>query len=271
MKNSKVIDGVQQYDLDSWQDFFSLTQQLFTKEPAYIYRGQANYNWPLVSSIDRLEKKYPHRKYLSASAKPQYFQSPPLEEEEHLNAFRRAILGRRGSNPAPLDDDACWVLGQHHGLATPLLDWTRSPFIALFFAFEEECVRDDENKYIEPKFREVFGLSTSVLCETEGKVKVVSPLCDDNYRLTSQDSILVKIPRQIDLEAFVRKQWHSDTHRPILRKFCIPNTNNDRHDCLAALNKMGINHMRLFPDISGAARYVNSLWEPGHEDLIAWE
>ena len=28
--------------------------------------------------------------------------------------------------------------------------------------------------------------------------------------------------------------------------------------------------MTLFPDIDGAARYVNSLWEPGHEDLSAY-
>jgi hypothetical protein len=34
------------------------------------------------------------------------------------------------------------------------------------------------------------------------------------------------------------------------------------------LNKMGINHMTLFPDIGGAARHVNSLWQPGHEDSI---
>ena len=270
MKNSKVIDGVQQYDLDSWQDFFSLTQKLFVKAPAYIYRGQAHWGWLLISSLDRLEKKCPHRKNLSGSTNPEFFESPPLSEKEHLMAFRRAIRGRRGPNPTPLDDDACWVLGQHHGLGTPLLDWTRSPFIALFFAFDEEHVCD-KGKYIEPEFRAVFGLSTSVLPDIDGKVKVVSPLCDDNYRLTSQEGILVTIPRQTDLEAFVKKQWRDDTRAPVLIKFRIPNTNNDRHDCLAALNKMGINHMRLFPDISGAARHVNSLWEPGHEDLIAYE
>lgn len=139
MKEFKTKDGVKEYHLDSWKDVFCLTNKVFATCPAYIYRGQANWDWHVVSSLDRLEKKYPRRKNLSGGS-PEFFNSPPFTEKEHLEAFRRAIRGRRGPNPALLNDDSCWAIGQHHGLATPLVDWTRSPFVALFFAFEEEQV-----------------------------------------------------------------------------------------------------------------------------------
>ncbi len=167
MRESKTKNGIQKFDLDSWREFFDLTSGLFANGSAYIYRGQTNYDWPLISSLDRLESRYPERKNLGGKI-PEFFTCPPFSEEEHLNAFKRAIRGRRGHNPTPLTEDECWALGQHHGLATPLLDWTRSPFAALFFAFEEEKCFVDGGNWSEPEYRGVYMLSTSTI-ETVAK------------------------------------------------------------------------------------------------------
>lgn len=270
MEQHPVKDGVQQYDLTSWREFSTLVDELFAKAPAYIYRGQANWDWPIVSSLDRLEARYPRRKNLSGGI-PEFFECSPFSEEEHMTAFQNAVRGRRGPNPPRLDDDGWWALGQHHGLATPLVDWTRSPFMALFFAFEEERVREGTS-YLEPEQRAVFALSTNVSPGTDAScsdaLRFISPLAEDNYRLVSQQALLVRLPRHKDVERCVRGKSSGETRTRVLVKLHVPN--DDRDGCLVMLNKMGINHMTLFPDIDGAARHVNSLWRPGHEDLIAY-
>ena len=71
------------------------------------------------------------------------------------------------------------------------------------------------------------------------------------------------------LEGYVKKECSGEIRQPTFTKIKTHSADQDRHDCLAALNKMNINHMTLFQDIDGAAKYINSLWQPGHEDLIA--
>lgn len=271
MVESPPRNDIKEIRLDSWREFSELTEKLFVSAPAYIYRGQANFDWPLQSGLDRLESHHPKRKNLTGHGQ-EFFECAPLTEEEHLRAFKHAIRGRRGLNPEPLTEDGCWALGRHHGLATPLLDWTRSPFVALFFAFEEEkCLLSADN-WAQPKDRGVYVLSTNsikTLDEPQGPaVRLLSPDSDTNYRMISQASILIRLPRKTNLEQYVA--MHSPAEHPVATFTKIKIPNRDRDECLVALNKMNINHMTLFPDIDGAAKHVNSLWQPGHEDSIAY-
>lgn len=264
-------NGVKEIRLDSWREFFQLTTELFATSPAYIYRGQANYDWPLRSSLDRLEFRHPKRKHLGSGG-PEFLDPPPFTDEEHLIAFKRAIRSRRGPNPEPLTEDEYWALGQHHGLATPLLDWTRSPFVALFFAFEEEKCFLSADEWAQPKDRGVYILSSSsieTVAEAHARaVRVLSPDTDSNYRLTSQAALFISMPRKTDLEPYVTAHFSGEHPCATFTRIKIPN--RDRDECLVALNKMNINHMTLFSDIDGAAEHVNSLWQPGHEDSIAY-
>lgn len=84
-----------------------------------VYRGVGDKDWPLLSSLDRLGgTKPPHSK---------------AHLEEHL--LRNFM--RHGRPYLPQKKDDLWemmVIGEHHGLPTRLLDWTRSPLVAAHFA-----------------------------------------------------------------------------------------------------------------------------------------
>src|SRR4051794_37162966 len=124
MRRSKATGGVETIELDDWREFYQLIADDFSNAPSYVFRGQANAEWKIESSLDRWERL--HSKLSDR---------PPVSREVHLRAFRQAI---RAISPVELqkdDENLTWALAQHHGLRTPLLDWSLSPFVALYFAF----------------------------------------------------------------------------------------------------------------------------------------
>jgi len=271
MTSGKIVRGVEEYCLESWREFHELCEKVFLKRPACIYRGQTRYDWPLRSTYDRLVGRYPKRKNMSACIPP-WFECPPYSLEQQLNAFKRAVTGMRGPNPRPLTDDEYWSLGQHYGLATPLLDWTLSPFVALFFAFAEECVPSGSppGAAIE---RGVYAVGTGVFANGDpvgrgdAQLRIVWPQADDNPNLAAQGSLHLWVPRSRDVEQLVRCNYEDATREAVLTKVRIPSSDQDRLDCLAMLQRMNITYLSLFPDLRGAAQHVNFTWQPGLEEL----
>lgn len=273
--NLKVEQGVQTYKLDSWQQFHDLVATKFENTPAYIFRGQADAEWQIESTLDRLEKRFPTRPNFSGGT-PDEFDCSPASRSTHLLAFQRAIRGRRGHNPPTLTENEIWALAQHHGMSTPMLDWTLSPFVALFFAFEEEKRIDKNGELTQPDERTVFSLSTSVVGEhstaTDPAPQPISPTTETSHRLLAQSGLFLKMPVKMDLESYVRKCFGVDSTaenehaRGVLKKIEIKN--DDRSGCLKMLNKMNINRMTLFPDLDGACKYIDALWEIDFDTIL---
>jgi len=251
-------DGTISYRLGSWSHFFDfLEAELFTSpiysKRAYIWRGQRRADWSLSTTLDRLFNRL---ELLPGS-------SERLEERsvEHLAAFKYAARGRRGNNPAVLSENEWWALGQHFGLATPLLDWTRSPFAAAYFAFEELATDETDYRVVYALDQKAVLAKNSELEEgpsfEKGRLPIiefVDPLSDENQRLVSQGGCFTRAPIGTPIEKWIAQAFEASTE-PILWRIEIPDT--DRSLCLRALNRMNINHLSLFPDLSGASRSTN--------------
>jgi hypothetical protein len=255
----KVENGTAFYRLDTWAQFYDfLDQTVFSTQEGrrrrtYVWRGHRRDDWSLSSTLHRLFEDLGllrgHREDLD------------LEARDHLAAFKLAARGRRGSAPLKLDENEWWALGQHYGLATPLLDWCRSPFAAAYFAFEQR--KPDHTGY-----RVIYGLDRQAV-ELESArvddgepiekgtlpiVQFIEPMSDDNPRLVSQAGLFTRTPLGITIEDWVLAN-HERFSEPVLIRIEVPDTN--RKEALLALDRMNINHSSLFPDLTGASRCVN--------------
>lgn len=239
----EFADGIAVVELSSWKWFGDYIQKTMLNRRNFCFRGQRKAVWPLESTLDREIRRLGI--------------GDSFDEVAYLKEFMFATRGRRGPNPKELDEDEWWAVGQHQGLATPLLDWTESPFVALFFAFAKP--RDQVGDR-----RAVWAISIAAIADKSKElaaanppvagIRFIMPQTDENPRLVSQRGLFTRGPTGTTHEDWIRKHF-SGFRKQVLIKIVIPERASDRHDCLKFLNRMNINYLTLFPDLYGSCKY----------------
>jgi hypothetical protein len=252
---------------DNWQSFSQLVESFNSLEQSqFVFRGQRRKDWELTPGLARFNDR----------VIPSEPRGIVLEEHasDQIALFRRAIRGRVDDHALfddedPREVDELWSIGQHYGLNTPLLDWTHSPYVALYFAFE----KDDPTGEADNTHRVVYVLNKPKLESLQGPdgepaINFVEPRKDDHGRLVSQAGLFTSSPYGKSLENAVldalapRLAELTEAEDPSIVAgylFKIFVKNEGQAQIIKNLRQMNIHPASLFPDLIGAAQNCNKL------------
>jgi hypothetical protein len=140
---------VESKDLAGWQDFEREVEilrhrgndVLGTRKTGLLFRGQADSSWPLSTTLERRTGTFWKWQTYLRLARVSLPQVQPMTEREwqfpeHAATQTWGLSYDDTLKPIPAYD--YWVYLRHHGFPSPLLDWSRSPYVAAFFAFRDD-------------------------------------------------------------------------------------------------------------------------------------
>ncbi len=254
--------------LQRWSEFVDATQAL----EGWAFRGQHSTQWPLVSTLTRRLQTF--------SPDPRLW---PLREARAMRIFRRKAHIHLQDHSAMDDELRCLALMQHHGAATRLLDFTKSPFVAAFFALEgateEVCVyalntpslwnlapgfdptltRHQIDPRIPGNFERYFA-------RNQLPVLWFGEPSQMDRRLAAQSGLFV-VPGVLDQSLDQILQGYGGTQE-LLHQFILSPAM--RAEAMHALYRMNVTYATLFPDLDGLGRSLGyeleAIWERLVED-----
>jgi hypothetical protein len=242
----------------TWPEFKEYCFERQFYEGAY-YRGQSNSEWGLTPSYFRFAEDPDIDKYMS----------------HILPSVARKISGYSNNSYNPDQEESRnHLLGllQHHGFPTPLLYWTRSPYIAAFFALFDHAFSEPDCDYVS-----IWVLNGDFVHEyiesEEGECpyyEVLKPDARFNKRLLRQDGLFTLSKTEEDLDIPLAAAMDRLEHPGLLQNWRIP----VRFSRLALndLHLMGLHPGTLFPGIDGVCKslminyFVPSESSPGKSD-----
>jgi len=125
MTNSEPDSQLDQSYMEFYPENWRAVQSMAEQFTGWVFRGQLCFDWELTTSLERAHLLGPNTGSIT-----EY-------EQSILRQFRRAAHHYIASPPDGNDILEWLSLIQHHGGPTRLLDFTRSLYVAAFYAVED--------------------------------------------------------------------------------------------------------------------------------------
>jgi hypothetical protein len=250
-------------ELGSWEAFESEIEGLFSavknrrsetdtyvSEP--LFRGLADSNWGLQTTLERYSaKEYTVRPYFEIirGVRPEA-QSFTGKTWDFDPDFAQFADGHRS-----IEEYECMIYLRHHGFPSPLLDWTRSPYVAAFFAFQPNIASKDGRAAIY-SYIENWGYGKSGSSYSVGTVG--GYVTTDRRHHIQQCEYTYATKKVGDGRAYCNHETAleetKELEQDMLTKYLIPRS--ERPKVLAKLDLMTINSYALFGDEKGLMEHL---------------
>ena len=232
-------------EVADWDELASAIARTEGSGSKKIYRGVTNFSTHKLSpKIGR-----PGARKDPANGNP----LPYSEEDERrfLELLRRDALQFLNRDHTDIE---LFAIVQHYGASTRLLDWTRAPLIASFFATEKAGTAGQPAVYV-LDVPEPFNSATenpffiADVRSYEPRPDIFQP--DISRRISAQKSVLTVHPRpSTPYESPTLEVWLFPERRPSF-------------DLKLKINECGINRASLFQDLGGIAEYAGWAYTSG--------
>lgn len=245
-------------DLDSWSEFIATVKDIFSEYGTHklgkyeltnriLFRGQANAEWPLETTLERFSKRdWRVQTYAELASRCGPEVESFTDRDWGLLSWDELTKWFESYDPIKkgLPDYSFWIYLRQHGFPSPLLDWTASPYLAAFFAVCErtEAERAAVYAYIETPEGGKGGFVGSKAISVQGPYirahrrhflqqswyTICTELRNDSYCFACHEDVFAQ----------------GSSHQDVLIKITLPRC--ERLAILSELGKMNITDFSLF-------------------------